>query len=437
MTFLGLTLLILGCLAFFAGLLGLAVARLSEETVRRLGGESLRPYLRHARLSAAVAAPLLLAGFVIGDARRIADPLGALVLATTLLAIIVVLTRPVVNRIRGDGSTVWATISGAMTVLLIAVVIALGFVFSDLLSVLIFFGFVFVFVGALVVVGGVFWIPVALIRRRGRARAGMFTWWSLSLVVIGLVAIGILAPRPPSVPDSMTSAAELDEFLEGLVESDSPPGVSVVVVQGGETVYNNAFGVADGPNGIAASTDTVYHWYSSTKIVTAISIMQLVEQDLIDLDDPVSDYLSFFEPEYPSAASEPVTIANLLNHSSGLQQNMPAVIGWLRTEDEPALVQTEFLKDKLPSYDSLQSEPGSEGVYTNVGYYTLAAVIEQVTGQRYEEYVVEHVLDPLGMVNTRFEYTDAMRANEGVGAHPMADIQTAFIPVMSPPWPFD
>jgi CubicO group peptidase (beta-lactamase class C family) len=437
MTFLGLTLIVLGCLGLFVGLLGLAAARLSEETVRRLGGESLRPYLRYAPLPAAAAAPLLLVGFVISDARRIADPLGALLLASTLVAITIALSLPAVSRLRGGPSTVWTTISGILAALLIAVVIAIGFAFSDLLSFLIFFGFAFLFLGALAAVGSVLWSLVALVRRRGRAAAGIRVWFTVSLAVIGLVAIGIMAPRSPSVPDSMTSAAELDRFLEDLVESDSPPGVSVVIVKDGETVYNKAFGVADGPNGIAATPDTVYHWYSDTKIVTAIAIMQLVEQDLIDLDDPVSDYLSFFEPEYPSASSEPVTVADLLNHSSGLQQNVPAVIGWLHLEDEPALDQTEFLRDKLPSYDKLKFEPGSEGVYTNVGYYTLAGVIAQVTGQSYEEYVVEHVLDPLGMVNTRFEYTDAMLANEGVGAHPMADIQTVFVPIMDLPYPFD
>lgn len=437
MTFLGLTLIVLGCLGLFVGLLGLAAARLSEETVRRLGGESLRPYLRYASLLAAVAAPLLLVGFVISDARRIADPLGALLLATTLLAIIVALSQPVANRMRGGGSTVWATISGILTALLIAVVIALGFAFGEFLSFLIFFGFAFLFLGALAAVVGVLWFLVALVLRRGRAAAGILVWSSVSVAVIGLVGIAILAPRPPSVPDSMNSSTELDEFLENLVGSDSPPAISVVVMKNGETVYKKAFGVADGPNGIPATPDTVYHWYSDTKIVTAIATMQLVEQGLIDLDDPVSDYLSFFEPEYPSASSEPVTIASLLNHSSGLQQNVPAVIGWLHLEDEPALDQTEFLRDKLPSYDNLKFEPGSEGVYTNVGYYTLAGVIEQVTGQSYEEYVVEHLLDPLGMANTRFEYTDAMRANEGVGAHPMADIQTVFVPIMDPPYPFD
>ena len=162
--------------------------------------------------------------------------------------------------------------------------------------------------------------------------------------------------------------------------------------------------------------------------MTAIAVMQLVEQGLINLDDPVSDHLSFFDPEYPSATSEPVTVAHLLNHSSGLPDNVPAAVGWLHLADEPAINQTEFVQDKLPSYDKLLFEPGSEGVYTNVGYYVLGALIEEVTGQGYEDYVGEHVLDPLGMTNTRFEFTDDMVANEGVGAHPLADPLTAFLP---------
>jgi CubicO group peptidase (beta-lactamase class C family) len=433
MTLFGLALVVLGCLAVFVALIGLAAGR--------LGGTWLgpsRPYLRRVAAPAlALAAPLLLVGFVISDSRRIADPLGALLLAVTFLAIIFALVRPVVSKARGGGSTVWATVNGVLTVLLIVVVIALGFMFGDLLSLLILFGFAFVLLGALFAFGAVLWSLVALVRRRGRAVAGMSLGLSVSVVVIGLVGIAILAPKPPTVPDSMSSSTELDEFLADLVESGSPPAVSVVVIKDGETVYDKAFGFRDAPNGIVATSDTVYHWYSDTKIVTAIAIMQLVEQGLIGLDDSVADSLSFFEPEYPAGSSGLVTIANLLNHSSGLQQNVPRVIGLLHLEDEPALDQTDFLRDELPSYDSLGFAPGVEAVYTNVGYYTLAGVIEQVTGQGFEDYVVEHVLDPLGMASTRFAYSDVMLANEAVGSHPLADIQTIFIPVMSLPWPFD
>ena len=296
-------------------------------------------------------------------------------------------------------------------------------------------GFVLVLAGATAAILGALWLVVSLARRRRRATSARFTWASVSLAVVALLGIAIVAPRPPAAPESMSSAAELDRFLEDLVASDSPPGISVVVVKDGELVFNKAFGVADGPNGVAATPATVYHWYSTTKIATAIATMQLVEQGVIDLDDPVSDHLPFFEPDYPSEVGDPVTVAHLLNHSSGLPDNLPAVVGWVHLEDEPPLDQTEFVRDRLSDYDTLGFEPGSQGVYTNVGYYVLGALIEQVSGQSYEEYVVEHVLDPLGMTNTRFEYTEAMLAHEGVGAHPLADVLTVFMPFMSAPWP--
>ena len=85
---------------------------------------------------------------------------------------------------------------------------------------------------------------------------------------------------------------------------------------------------------------------------------------------------------------------------SGAMQMYEYCFGWWRFDD-------------VPDHHTLRFEPGSQGVYTNVGYYVLGALIERVSGHRYEEYVVEHVLDPLGMTNTRFEYTEAMLAHEG------------------------
>ena len=435
MTFLGLTLIALGGSGLLAGAYGFAIARLDGASAARLSGERVRPYLRYGPVLAAVAAPVLMVGIVMIDARRIPDSLGALLLVASLLATLVTLGVPVARRVRGRGSAVPATVAGAFVLALIAIVIVLAIEAGDLLSVLVLLGFVLVLLGAIAAIVGALWLVGSLIRRRGRASSARFAWASVSLAVAGGLGIVILAPLPPSAPESMSSAAELDQFLEDLVESNSPPGISVVVVKDGETVYNEAFGLADGPNEIAATPDTVYHWFSTTKIVTAIATMQLVEQGLVDLDDPVSDYLSFFEPKYPSASSEPVTVVQLLNHSSGLPDNVPAVVSWVHLDEEPALDQTGFLQDKLPSYDDLRFEPGSSAVYTNVGYYVLGGLIEQVTGQSYEEYVVEHVLEPLGMTNTRFEYTEAMVAHDGVGAHPLADFLTAFLPFMSAPWP--
>ncbi len=83
----------------------------------------------------------------------------------------------------------------------------------------------------------------------------------------------------------------------------------------------------------------------------------------------------------------------------------------------------------------MKFEPGSKAVYTNVGYHTLGVVVEQASGLSYEEYVTRNILDPLGMDSTWFEYTSAMEPAAAVGAHPMADFQTVFFPLISSPWP--
>jgi CubicO group peptidase (beta-lactamase class C family) len=430
---------IVGLVLLGAGVLARWGGRVADDGV---GGraDGVRAALTSSGLDATwtqvVGVLLVVGGLLLADLRRIPDLVGMVVLTATLVTLVATWVRATVEGFRAQRLTASAVISGSAVVLAVAGGIVLMAVLGvDVASVLIVWGFVFALAGVAVTIVGLLWLIVALIRRKGRARAGRFILASVTVVVVGLAGVVVLAPRPPPVPESLADAAALDEYLQDLTDSDSPPSVSVVVVADGETVYERAFGLSDGVNGIAATPESVYHWYSTTKLATAIATLQLVERGLIDLDDPVEEHLDFFDPEYPSESSPRVTIADLLNHSAGFPNNVPAVIGWLRHDGEPALDQTEFLRDRLPSYDDLGFEPGSEGRYTNVGYYTLAAVIEQATGLPYEDYVVDNVLDPLGMVNTRFEYSDAMIANAAVGAHPMADFLTVFIPVMDPPWP--
>ena len=97
----------------------------------------------------------------------------------------------------------------------------------------------------------------------------------LLIIIVGLYAF---APHAPGTPKQVNNVNELETYLERLVQSENPPGLSLVVVKDGGIVYNNAFGFADMPSGVKAETDTVYHWWSMTKIPTAIAIMQLREQ---------------------------------------------------------------------------------------------------------------------------------------------------------------
>ena len=78
-------------------------------------------------------------------------------------------------------------------------------------------------------------------------------------------------------------------------------------------------GLADGPRNIPATADTVYNQWSMVKPMTAVAVLQLHEQGLLDIDDPVADYLPFFEVQYPSENSETITIRHLIHHTSGLR----------------------------------------------------------------------------------------------------------------------
>ncbi len=252
------------------------------------------------------------------------------------------------------------------------------------------------------------------------------------LAVLLGVAYATLKPRPLPAPKTVSDLPELETYLEDLAgyNADSPPGLSLVVVKDGKTVYQKGFGLADGPRDIKATEKTVYNYWSMTKVFTAAAILQLQEEGLLNLDDPAKDHLPFFTVKYPSKDSEIITIRHLLTHSSGLPDNIPAIIGWIHYDGDEEWNQTELIKEKLPDYAELSYEPGSKSKYTNVGYMALAAIIEAASGQIYEEYITENILEPLKMDQTGFTYTDSMIKNEATGSHPSIDLQTLMLPFL-------
>ncbi|MBI5950441.1 MAG: beta-lactamase family protein [Chloroflexi bacterium] len=251
------------------------------------------------------------------------------------------------------------------------------------------------------------------------------------LVAILLLSLGLyaFAPHAPVTPKQVTNVAELEIYLNQLVASGNPPGLSAVVVKDGEVIYNNAFGFADKLRNIKATTDTVYHWWSMTKIPTAIAIMQLQEQGKLGLDDEVTKHLPWFEVNYPSSASPGITIRNLLQHTSGLPDTVPAIIGWVHYDDVTR-DQTDVLKKHLPEFNTLKFEPGTKAVYSNLNYMVLGAIIEAVSGQTYESYITENILQPLDMSQTSFVYTPEMAENEAIGTLPVVHFYTPLLPTL-------
>jgi D-alanyl-D-alanine carboxypeptidase len=222
---------------------------------------------------------------------------------------------------------------------------------------------------------------------------------------------------------------EFENFISSCIKK--VPSISILAVKNNKTVYKKAFGYSNGPELIKATPKTVYKWWSLTKPFTACAVMQLYEKRLIDLYDPVSRYLDFFRVKYKGKDySDKIKVINLLNHSSGLKNNMPQVIGWMHLSGENPYNQTEYIKSKFKYFSKLKYKTGEKGLYSNVGHMVLGALIEKVSGRRYEDYIRNNLLKPLEMNNTDFTYNLNNEKVIALGSHPFFSYETLLLPFL-------
>lgn len=255
------------------------------------------------------------------------------------------------------------------------------------------------------------------------------TWQIILMSFLLIITVPVFVwHKSPDPPVSVENISELETYLKKITDFGTPQGISLAVVRDNQVIYSKGFGWVDRPRKIAATPDAVYHWYSITKIVTAIAVFQLQEKGALQLDDSVVRYLTFFKVKYPSDSCKIITIRNLLNHSSGLPDAKFDLVKWVHYNGEPPVNQTAFVKKILPKYSKLMFEPGDYSRYTNIGYMLLGAIIEKVTGQAYEDYVRQNILVPLGMNHTDFIYTKAMEPYEAAGSNPVFNFNTLMIP---------
>jgi D-alanyl-D-alanine carboxypeptidase len=127
---------------------------------------------------------------------------------------------------------------------------------------------------------------------------------------------------------------------------------------------------------------------SSSKVLTAAAVLQLVEQGKLELDASLSRYY----PDHPYG--DQVTIRRLLNQTSGIRNPLP--LKWLHSvEAHPRFDEAEALKTVLNNHSRLAFTPGDKYAYSNISYWLLGAVIEQVSGQPYCDYMRQHIFEPL------------------------------------------
>ena len=228
------------------------------------------------------------------------------------------------------------------------------------------------------------------------------------------------------------STSEGFKLAAELTAGGRPPSLSIAVLSGGETARSDGFGFADVETRQPASPETVYLWFSMTKLVTATAIVQLAERCALGLDDPVGGFVSGF----PSGGrGRRVTIRHLLSHSAGFANPIP--VGWVRPADESAADLHEFTSRLLAKHSRLRSEPGATASYSNLGYLVLGEVVEAASGRSYTDYVRANILSPLGMTSTDFTYRDDMASRAATGYHPRFNVMTPLLRRMVPDGIFD
>jgi serine-type D-Ala-D-Ala carboxypeptidase/endopeptidase len=213
----------------------------------------------------------------------------------------------------------------------------------------------------------------------------------------------ILSPLPAD------AAQALDGMLEEFARRHHVPGLIFGLVADGALRWSKAIGMADREARRPVTPETLFRIASMTKNVTALAILMLRDAGDVTLDAPVATYVpELARVALPTADSEPVSVRDLLNHSAGLVTDDPW--GDRQLGISPADF-TRMLKDGA----LFAQAPGIAFEYSNLGYAILGRVITNVTGMRYQDYIGEKLLRPLGMYATTFDFQAAPAAQRATG----------------------
>ncbi len=195
---------------------------------------------------------------------------------------------------------------------------------------------------------------------------------------------------------AQVSSTRIDAIFAPL-KSSNAPGAAVLVVRDGRTVFRGGYGVTDLRTMHPITPQTDFRLASFTKQFTAACIMLLVKDGKLHYDDHLTDIF----PDFP-AYGKPITIRNLLNHTSGLPDYEDILTKqYPDTPDEkiPQILDAGVLK-LLEEQRAGKFPPGAKWEYSNSGYAVLAMIVEKVSGKPFGEFLHERIFVPLRMTHT-------------------------------------
>ncbi len=236
------------------------------------------------------------------------------------------------------------------------------------------------------------------------------------LVIIVLFLISFLSlsktmvksTLPSSVPtivspiylkQELTTPTELETFLDSIIpnqlENYTVAGVTFSMVKDGSVFLEKGYGYANYPSQIpVVVNETLFRIGSISKTFTSVAVLQLVEDELLDLDDDINDYLTAFK--IPETYDESITLRHLLTHTAGFERStLQTIVGSSYYIDPLETVLAEGMPDRV-------RKPGTIAAYSNYGFALAGYIVQEISGKNFETYIQDEILTPLGMNSTTF-----------------------------------
>lgn len=222
------------------------------------------------------------------------------------------------------------------------------------------------------------------------------------LIILGTLPVvsPVMVASAQSFPLPQVDQDRIDAYIQSRMQIANIPGLALGVVYGDEVVYLKGYGIAV-PDGRAVTPQTPFILGSTSKSLTALAVMQLVEAGRIDLDAPVTTYLPWFRTN-DAAASAQITVRHLLNQNSGLS----AYEGrqGIADNDQSNMALEIGIRDL--SGVQLSQPAGQSYEYANENYNILGLIIQAVCGSSYEEYIRSTIFAPLQMSHSAAALSD-------------------------------
>lgn len=233
----------------------------------------------------------------------------------------------------------------------------------------------------------------------------------LTLLCLALLVFATVQAAQPTLQG--TGDPRIDATVEKALRQHNVPGASVAVMKNGAVSWARGYGMADPAQGTPVTPATVFDAASIAKPVTAWGIMTLVEDGVLDLDAPIEHYVTRWHLPPSEFDQDQITIRRILSHTAGLSTDGDTGV------DPGAYVPTveEALNGAVLGMRPLHVAypPGEDYHYSSVGYTLLELAVEEITGEPFSSYMQREVLDPLGMVNSSYEWTPKLQAQAAVG----------------------